>query len=329
MTAISLVIPGRDCESTIGECVQAALAACGCVERAEAIYVDDHSRDASAAVAAKAGARVLRSPGRGAGAARNAGWRAARHPIVWFVDSDCIAAADALRHLLPHIEDEAVGAVSGAYDNAVVGSLLATLIHEEIAARHRAMPTDVDFLATFCVIYRREVLVELNGFDERYLRGQDAELSFRAQIAGYKLRFERASRVAHHHETCLLRYLRAQYHQGYWRAFLHTQHRGRAGGDSYSKLGDHLQPPLALVTLALPLATPLLGAPAVAGLVAATLTAMLALTLRLAIRVRSSAGRLVAAAYPPFSLIRAYWRGIGFAAGIAAKALRVRRPPAS
>ena len=329
MTAISLVIPGRNCERTIGECVRAAVAACGCVERAEVIYVDDHSADASAAVAAAAGATVLPSPGRGAGAARNAGWRAAQHSLVWFVDSDCVAAPDALKLLLEHMEDEAVGAVSGAYDNAVEGSLLATLIHEEIAVRHRSMPVDVDFLASFSVIYRRSLLAELDGFDERYLRGQDAELSFRAARAGYRLRFEIASRVAHHHEVSLSRYLRAQYHQGYWRAFLHTQHRGRAGGDSYSKLGDHLQPPLALVTLALPLATPLLGAPAVAGLVAATVTAMLALTLRLAIRVRSSAGRLVAAAYPPFSLIRAYWRGVGFAAGIAAKALRVRRPPAT
>ena len=206
MTAISLVIPGRDCESTIGECVRAAAAACGGAEHAEVIYVDDHSRDASATVAASAGATVLPSPGRGAGAARNAGWRAAKHPLVWFVDSDCIVAADALSCLLPHMDDRSVGAVSSAYDNAVVGSLVATLIHEEIAARHRAMPVEVDFLATFSVVYRRELLAELGGFDERYLRGQDAELSFRAQGAGYKLHFERASRVAHHHETNLRRY---------------------------------------------------------------------------------------------------------------------------
>jgi len=59
---------------------------------------------------------------------------------VWFVDSDCVAADDALQLLLPHLEDPTVGAASGAYDNAVEGSLVATLINEEIAARHRAMP---------------------------------------------------------------------------------------------------------------------------------------------------------------------------------------------
>lgn len=325
MSAITLVIPGRNCEATIRDCVRAATRACACVERVQILYVDDHSTDASAALAEGAGATVLMSTGRGAGAARNTGWRAADHGLVWFVDSDCIAAEDALSCLLPHMDEPSVSAVSGAYDNAVEGSLVATLIHEEIAARHRAMPVEVDFLATFSVIYRRELLVELDGFDERYLRGQDAELSFRAQRHGSKLHFEHASRVAHHHERSLRRYLRAQYHQGYWRAFLHTEHRGHAGGDSYSQLGDHLQPPLALMMLATPLATPFCGVATTSALMAATLAAMLALTLRMALRIYDSAGALAAAAYAPFSVLRAFWRGVGFAAGVAAKALRAKR----
>ena len=46
------------------------------------------------------------------GAARNAGWRAATTPFVWFVDSDCVASPDALERLLPHLEETAVGGVS-------------------------------------------------------------------------------------------------------------------------------------------------------------------------------------------------------------------------
>ena len=319
MTAISLVIPGRNCERTIGECVRAAVAACGCVERAEVIYVDDHSADASAAVAAAAGATVLPSPGRGAGAARNAGWRAAQHSLVWFVDSDCVAASDALKLLLEHMEDEAVGAVSGAYDNAVEGSLLATLIHEEIAVRHRSMPVDVDFLASFSVIYRRSLLAELDGFDERYLRGQDAELSFRAARAGYRLRFEIASRVAHHHEVSLSRYLRAQYHQGYWRAFLHTEHAGHAGGDSYSKLSDHAQPPLALLALCTPAALLLVRPETVSLIAAAVCVVLLSLPVSMARRIAAASSGGIACAYVPFSALRAFWRGVGVAAGFVRK----------
>ncbi|MGC6488070.1 MAG: glycosyltransferase family 2 protein, partial [Planctomycetota bacterium] len=220
---------------------------------------------------------------------------------------------------------------SGAYDNAVDGSLVATLIHEEIAARHRAMPVEVDFLATFSVVYRRELLESLGGFDERYLRGQDAELSFRAHRAGSRLHFELASRVAHHHEKSLRRYLRAQYHQGYWRAFLHTEHAGHAGGDSYSRLSDHLQPPVALLTLCAPLAFLFVPPTAAAALVGSLLTLLLALPLGMARRVAAAAGPRVAAAYVPFSAVRACWRGAGFAAGAVDKLTRpdAGAPPAT
>lgn len=322
MASISLVIPGRNCEATIELCVEAAVIACRAADEAEVLYVDDGSTDASAARAAAAGATVMASPRRGAGAARNAGWRAARFELVWFVDSDCVARPDALGSLLQHFEAPEVGAVSGAYDNAAPDSFVATLIHEEIAARHRAMPQDVDFLASFCVVYRRDVLEQLGGFDERYLRGQDADLSFRAVDAGHRLRFDRRSRVAHFHERRLLRYLRAQYHQGYWRAFLHTEHKGHAGGDSYSKLSDHLQPPVALLLLCAPAAF-LFVAPSTAALcTAATVAILLALPLGTARKIAPSAGVGVAAAHVPFSALRAFWRGVGFTLGFADKLTR-------
>ena len=146
MSAITLVIPGRNCEATIRECVRAAARACTHVDQAQILYVDDHSTDASAALAEEAGAIVLSSTGRGAGAARNTGWRAAEHPLVWFVDSDCIAAEDALSCLLPHMDDPSVGAVSGAYDNAVEGSLVTLEFHDrgdetELVLTHERLPS--------------------------------------------------------------------------------------------------------------------------------------------------------------------------------------------
>jgi hypothetical protein len=38
---------------------------------------------------------------------------------------------------------------------------------------------------------------------------------------------------------------------GYWRAFVHTKHLGRAVSNSYSGFADHAQPPLAMAMLAL------------------------------------------------------------------------------
>jgi cellulose synthase/poly-beta-1,6-N-acetylglucosamine synthase-like glycosyltransferase len=256
---------------------------------------------------------VIPGDGRGPGAARNIGWRAARGELIWFVDADCVAEPDALRHLRPHLGDESVAAVSGTYDIANDASRLARLIHEEIVERHRSMDREVDFLATFNVLYRRRVLEELDGFDERYLKAQDAELSFRATDAGYTLRFEPASRVAHHHEEHLGTYLRTQRHQGYWRVWLHLEHTGRARGNSYSNWLDHMQPPLALLAVA---ALPVLVWPALrwipAGLVALLVITHLPMTWRLLRRLR----RPLALAFAGLGALRSLWRGVGMAQGL-------------
>lgn len=249
---VTLVIPARDAGRTIGECLDSAITI---RDRegsrlARILLIDDGSRDNTVQEANERGIEVLASGGRGAGAARNIGLRAANTDLIWFIDSDCVAAADALDLLLPHLECESasareqslVGGVSGTYSIAPQATLLERLIHEEIMVRHARMSEDVNFLATFNVLYRRSILIALEGFDERYLKGQDAELSFRVMEAGYRLRFERRSAVRHFHADQLRKYLRVQRGQGYWRVALHLEHRGHAGGDSYSSALDHAQP---------------------------------------------------------------------------------------
>ncbi len=324
MTSVSVVIPGCNCADTIAPCLRAIASI---IEQAnstvrELLFIDDGSTDNSAAIAAANGATVLPGGGKGAGAARNVGWRAATSELIWFVDSDCVAAETALDSLLPHFSDDAVGAAGGAYDNGCPDSILACIIHEEIAARHRAMPVNVDFLATFNVVYRRSVLHALGGFDERYLRGQDAELSFRTLDAGHQLRFAHNSRVAHFHERKLSAYLRAQYRQGYWRAFLHMEHPGRAGGDSYSRLSDHLQPPIALLSL---VSLPLLAFPITGWLPLAPLASLVALQAPMSWRLLGPAGPRIAVCFAAMSALRAYWRGIGLARGALVKILGLSR----
>jgi len=324
MTDVSLVIPGRDCAATIDACLESVvriLRAPGTPLR-EVLFVDDGSTDDTAERVARHPVTVLPGGGRGPGAARNMGWRAARGELVWFVDADCVAAPDALGTLLPHLEDEAVAAVSGTYGNASAHSLLACLIHEEIVERHRAMDGDVDFLATFNVLYRRRVLEELDGFDERYLKAQDAELSFRARAAGHRLRFEPRSRVDHHHEQHLLPYLRTQRKQGYWRAWLHLEHPGHGVRNSYSNALDHAQPILAMGLLA---SLPALAIPFVRWLPVLPLLLLLAAQVPMTARLVRRLGRPRFLLFAPMSAVRAIWRGVGMTHGTIHYALSGRR----
>ncbi len=318
---VTLVIPGRNCASTLEACLASVI---GLLQSptsplAEVLFIDDGSTDETPAIAQKFNITYVKGEGKGPGAARNLGWRRAQNELVWFIDSDTVAAADALDLLVPHMEDPKVGGVSGSYDNAVPESLLACLIHEEIIERHLAMPTEVNFLATFNVIYRREILRELDGFDERYLKAQDAEFSFRVLELGKKLHFEFRSKVAHHHVTQLRKYLRVQRHQGFWRVYLHLEHEGHSTGDSYSSLLDHIQPPLAMLCLAmvpfviwnfprLSFLTPSLLLNILLGIL---FLLQLPLTLRLVKRNK----QLRYLAFAPMSFIRAFARGIGMSLG--------------
>ena len=87
--AVTAVIPCLNEERTIGACVDKARAGLDALgQEGEVVVVDNGSSDRSAEVAAAHGARVVREPVRGYGAALRAGVEAARGAIVVMGDAD-------------------------------------------------------------------------------------------------------------------------------------------------------------------------------------------------------------------------------------------------
>ena len=117
---------------------------------------------------------------------------------------------------------------------------------------------------------------------------------------------------------------KTQRQQGYWRVWLHLNYPHHNCGDSYSSLLDHVQPPLAMLSLVfLPLSTVphlRLAAPLVALLL---LLAQIPFTGRLLKRLRQPRYLMFAV----MSYFRAYWRGFGMTSGLIAYALHRRRRP--
>ncbi|MHC4794349.1 MAG: glycosyltransferase, partial [Planctomycetota bacterium] len=87
---VTVVIPARDAAATLGECLDSLLVILASPDSGlvRIIVVDDGSRDETAAIARSRGVEVLRSGGRGAAAARNAGIAAVSTELIWFVDAD-------------------------------------------------------------------------------------------------------------------------------------------------------------------------------------------------------------------------------------------------
>ncbi len=77
---------------------------------AEIVVADDGSRDRTAEIAARMGARVLRLPHRGPAAARNAAARAASGEVLIFLDGDMACEPEFVERLItPIVAGEAVG----------------------------------------------------------------------------------------------------------------------------------------------------------------------------------------------------------------------------
>ncbi|MFB4314226.1 HAD-IIIA family hydrolase [Actinomadura sp. 21ATH] len=137
---------------------------------------------------------VLRSGGRGPAAARNAGWRAAATEWVVFLDDDVVIAPGWAAELAADLA--AVPAGAGGSQGRLTVPLPAgrrpTDWERNTAGLERASWITAD------MAYRRAVLAECGGFDERYGRAyrEDADLALRAMDAGHRL-VRGARRVTH------------------------------------------------------------------------------------------------------------------------------------
>jgi glycosyltransferase involved in cell wall biosynthesis len=127
---------------------------------------------------------VAIEPGTGSPALqRNIGWRAARSELLAFTDDDCRPAAgwlDSLVHTARAHEGEVVQGATRP-DPLEAGVLAAphvrTMWIEPVNA----------FRQTCNILYPRELLEELGGFDEQAITGEDVDLSLRALESGRRI----------------------------------------------------------------------------------------------------------------------------------------------
>lgn len=195
----------------------------------EVIVADDASTDRTAEVAVAAGARVLRlERNAGPAAARNAALAVARGAIVAVTDDDCEPAEDWLAALVSAFEDPVTDGAGGQ----VLAASLDAFVLRYLSARQPLAPLAADLLVSrglarrlrlylrrvwsasddllagadlysvpgANMAFRRELLVELGGFDEAFgFAGEDDDLCHRAhsRAGGASLRYEPLAVVRH------------------------------------------------------------------------------------------------------------------------------------
>jgi GT2 family glycosyltransferase len=184
----SVVVVVRNGETYIDRCLGALLAQDH--DPVEVIVVDDGSTDRTAEIAGgyvgSGRVMVAEGPARGISAARNAGLRVARGEVVAYMDVDGFAHPGWLRAALSPLErDPSVGAVASLvfFDRApmVINAAGATLDVRGNARDHcfcrplevARLPHEVLYPMGCGMVFRRQVLEDIGGFDEEIARDYD------------------------------------------------------------------------------------------------------------------------------------------------------------
>ena len=193
---LSVIVPAFNSTRELPESLAVLIASVKPDE--EILVVDDASTDATAAIAAAMGTRVLRlARNSGPAAARNHGARNARGNVLLFVDADVVVAPDAIDRIRTTlVREPALAAVFGSYDAnprapglvSRYRNLLHHFIHQQ--ANHDAFT----FWAGLGAV-RQATFFEVGGFNADHFPRpsiEDIELGYRLRQAGHRIQLDPA-----------------------------------------------------------------------------------------------------------------------------------------
>lgn len=234
LPTVSVVIGVYNGAEMIGRCLESLLNQSYPSHLYDIIVVENGSTDNTAEVVRRYPVRLYRSPVRGLAAARNYGLERSDAEIIATTDADCIAHPDWLRELVKPYADPDVGGVGGhiaAYAHGERSTV--ELFLEEyaplvnfIGGKHEFLPRLLGANAS----YRRRLLVQIGGYNERLITAEDVDVSWRIQLeTGARLAYADQAIIYHHHRTTEQGLARLYQHYGFGEILLDTLYRRYPG----------------------------------------------------------------------------------------------------
>ena len=198
---VSIVVPARNAEATIGNCLNALLRLHYPAEEREIIVVHTPSSDTTVELLGRYPVRCVESRLPSLSRARNAGIAASRGDIVAFTDADCYVANNWLHALIAGLSAD-VAAAAGevvAFPPSTPAERYAAArkpLWQQYTHRGRSRPW---FLFGNAAV-RREVFEQVGPFDPRFVGGsEDIDFCWRFFERGLQVRYVPQAVVFHRH----------------------------------------------------------------------------------------------------------------------------------
>jgi len=184
--AISVIIPARNEEKTIGQCLESLTRINFPAEDFEVIVVDNGSTDGTEEIANSFSGRlpltVLKKKDGNISAVRNWGARAARGRVLAFTDADCVVPSDWLSRAGELFTSPRVGIIGAHGLIPENSSWVAKNWYRDVATAKRG---EVSYVPTLDLLVKRSVLFDVGGFDEALETNEDYEFCQRVRAAGF------------------------------------------------------------------------------------------------------------------------------------------------
>ena len=214
---MSVIVCVYNAAQTIRDCCEGLLALD--YPDFEVIVVDDGSIDRTAEIVAEYPFQLIRTPNRGLSNARNTGLETATGEIVAYTDGDARPDPQWLTYLAAgfnatthvgmggwNIGPAGDGRIADCVANAPGGP-----VHVLVS------DTEAEHIPGCSMAFRRKALLDIGGFDPQFrTAGDDVDVCWRLQQAGWTLGFAPGAMVWHHHRNSLGAYWKQQL--GYGRA---------------------------------------------------------------------------------------------------------------
>ena len=195
---ISIVIPARDAQRTLKDCLDSLKNLNYPKERMEILFVDGFSTDNTREIAASYDLTIVDNPQKSHRTGVNRGFECAKGELVAYADADCIVDENWIQNSLKYFEaDPQVAGVTGpihlppqqsAFAKAVAFLFLlaATLGKSSHKETQRTAEVVKDF-PTCNAIYRKAALNAVMPLEDNLLGGADVELNYLLRQRGFSL----------------------------------------------------------------------------------------------------------------------------------------------
>jgi GT2 family glycosyltransferase len=185
----------------------------------EVIVIDDGSTDNMAQIVMEYPVKLTSTPNRGLSNARNSGMYEAKGEIIAYLDDDAYPDPQWLHYLAYAYTTSSHAGIGGPNICPVEDGPIAQCVANSPGGPVHVLVTDeiAEHIPGCNMSFRRKALMEIGGFDPVYrAAGDDVDVCWRIQEAGYTIGFHPSALVWHHRRNSLKAYWKQQ--KGYGKA---------------------------------------------------------------------------------------------------------------